>query len=97
MLDFYLIEDKQLKPNSPEEGGLVYIGGLGYKIFHRLKKKGVIEDRYDYFSDFRWDKKTIEQLCDTCELSNLDTDIKQFLVILNNALELKCGVIAYGD
>ena len=52
MLDLYLIEDDQPNYSYPDESK--FAGGLDYKSFERLKRKGLVADRFEYYSDFRW-------------------------------------------
>ena len=99
MLDFYLIDDHQAKPNHPEQKELKFIGSLGDQTFKGLKDKKVIPDRFSYYSDFRWDTILIKQLHDNIRRRQLqlDTDVKQLLLLLNIAKENRSGLIAYGD
>lgn len=43
MLDFYFIQDDQVKPNSPEKSGLEFVGGLDGKTVDNLQNKGIID------------------------------------------------------
>jgi len=45
MLDFYLINDEQPKPNYPEQANHKYISGLNSKTFENLKDKGIMDSR----------------------------------------------------
>ena len=55
MLDFYLIDDHQAKPNYPEQKDLQFIGELDDQTFNRLKNKKIIADRFDSsFSRMRY-------------------------------------------
>ncbi|MEZ2339038.1 hypothetical protein AB6735_25555 [Mucilaginibacter sp. RCC_168] len=99
MLDFYLIDDHQAKPNYPEQKDLQFIGELDDQTFNRLKNKKIIADRFDYYSDFRWNTALIKQMCETIQQKQLqtDTDVKQLLSLLGIAGENQSGLIAYGD
>ena len=98
MLDFYLINDDQPKPNYPEQLSLEFVVGLDSKTFESLIKKGLIDSRFDYYSDFRWNLKVIEQInLNIVKAKNLDSDIDKLNLIINKALELKSGLIAYCD
>lgn len=98
MLDFYIIKDEQPKPNYPEQINLAFIASLDSKTFYHLIKKGLIDARFDDYSDFRWDSHLIEQInAKVSMVKNADSDIKQLNRILRKALELKCGIIAYCD
>ncbi len=98
MLDFYLINDEKPKPNYPEQANLEFILGLDSGVFERLIKKGLIDSRFDYYSDFRWSSKLIEQINIKVSISKKsDSDFDQLSLILKKALESKCGIIAYCD
>ena len=99
MLDFYLIQDNQSKPNFPEQVDLEFIGGLDGRTFENLKNKGIIDDRFYYYSDFRWGTSTIQQISDKVNLVGLekDNDIKILANLLERARLKNSGLIAYGD
>lgn len=99
MLDFYLIKDDQSKPNNPRNNGLKRIGGLDENTFEDLQHKEIIDRRFDYYSNFRWDTTVIRQLNETIKQKhpNLDNNIKQLLELLEKASNVQCGIIAYGD
>lgn len=46
MLDFYIIQDDQAKPNSPEKSGLEFVGGLDEKTVEHLQNKEIIDKRF---------------------------------------------------
>ena len=98
MLDFYLIKDEQPKPNYPEKANLEFILGLDSRTFENLIKKEIIDSRFDFYSDFRWNRKLIEQI--NIKISNYkksDSDIEKLNVILKKALKFESGIIAYCD
>lgn len=97
MLDFYLIKDEQITPNSPNE--LESIGAIVNTVFHNLKTKGFIDNCYDYYSDFRWNTKKINQIRQNSQKhQNLeDTDLIQLFQILDMAEKKKSGIVAFGD
>ena len=98
MLDFYLINDEQPKPDYPEQANLKYISGLNSKTFENLKDKGIIDYRFDYYSDFRWNIELVKQISrKAAKKRESDTDFEKLFEILNEALESKSGVIAYCD
>ena len=98
MLDFYIIKDEQPKPNYPEQANLVFISGLDSGTFDNLISKGIIDSRFDYYSDFRWNSNLIEQInSKVSKIKNSDSDIDKLNLILKKALESKCGIIAYCD
>jgi len=99
MLDFYLIADDQPRPKDPGKSMLVYAGGLEDDTFHNLQKKGVIDERFDYYSDFRWGTELIEQIKQSIWKKNLerDTDVQKLMELLHIAEENGSGLMAYGD
>lgn len=99
MLDFYLISDNQPKPYYPEKVGLEYIGGLDSDTFENLKSKGIIDKRFDYYSDFRWGTLLIKQIKQRIIQYQFqaDQEIKKLSAFLDLAEQKSCGLIAYGD
>lgn len=99
MLDFYLINDDQTKPSSPEQLELKYVGGLNEATFENLQDKNIFDDRFDYYKDFRWTTTIIKQLRETVSKKQMqaDTDIQQLIKLLDLADKNKSGLIAYAD
>lgn len=99
MLDFYIIKDDQSKPGYPEQVGLEFAGGLDEKTFDNLQDKGIIDTRFDYYSDFRIGTILIKQIRQTILQKKLqaDTDVKKLLDIFEKADKAESGLIAYGD
>jgi hypothetical protein len=99
MLEFYLIKDDQSKPNNPRNNGLEFIGGLDENTFEDLQHREIIDRRFDYYSNFRWDTSVVRQLKETIKQkqTNLDNNIKQLLELLEKASNVQSGLIAYGD
>lgn len=97
MLDFYIIKDGQMTPDSPT--GLEFIGQLGDNTFRNLKTKGIIDKRYDYYSDFKWNTKTILQIRQNSIKLCIqeDTDTKQLNQLLDLAENRESGIIAFAD
>lgn len=98
MLDFYFIADETVKPdNGPSE--LDFAGALDDKTFANLQKKGIIDNRFDYYSDFRWSEVILNQIRERIDQKQLyaDTDVVKLLQLINAAREKKSGLIAYGD
>lgn len=62
MLDFYLLADVENVYGYPEEAGRVVIGSLDDETFERLKGKKIIPERFNYYSDFRWDMSLVLQI-----------------------------------
>ena len=99
MLDFYIIEDDQAKPNHSEQLGLEFVGGLDDKTFDNLQNKGIIGRRFDYYSDFRLGTLLIKQIRQTVIQKQLqaDTDVKKLTQLFDTADKKQSGLIAYGD
>ncbi|MDR2272068.1 MAG: hypothetical protein LBF27_14275 [Sphingobacterium sp.] len=99
MLDFYIIEDDQAMPNYPEEFGLQFVGGIDYGTFTNLQSKGIIDPRFDYYSDFRLDTLIIKQIRENILQKQLqaDTDIIKLTQLFTFANEKESGLIAFGD
>ncbi len=99
MLDFYIIKDEQAKPNYPEQLGLEFIGGLDDKTFGNLQNKGIIDRRFDYYSDFRLATLLIKQIRQTILQKQLqaDSDVKKLTQLFDTAEKKQSGLIAYGD
>jgi len=97
MLDFYIISDSERKPKSEELGKLNYAGGIEIEMFDRLKRKGVIDLRFEFYSDFRWSNQLIKQIESKAKEFNLDTDIDIFKKIIKKAIEAESGLIAIAD
>lgn len=99
MLDFYIIKDDQSKPNFPEQGGLKFIGGLNDIVFENLQRKGVLSNRFDYYSDFRLGTSLITQIRQNISQKQMqdDSDVKQLLHLFEAAEKLQSGLIAYAD
>lgn len=99
MLDFYIIKDEQSKPGYPEQIGLQFAGGLDDTTFGGLQKKGIIDSRFDYYSDFRLETTVIKQIRQTILQKRLqaDSDVKKLLDLFDLADKSGSGLIAYGD
>jgi hypothetical protein len=99
MLDFYLLKDDQSKPEYPEKAGLEFVGELDFKVFDQLQRKGVIDTRFDYYSDFRWETEFIKQIRMNIvqKYEKADVDELQLLHLVEVAYLQKSGLIAYGD
>lgn len=99
MLDFYIIKDDQSKPNYPEKAGLEFVGGLDDKTFDNLQNKGIIDRRFDYYSDFRLGTVLIKQIRQNILQKQLlaDDDVKMLIQLFDAADMQQSGLIAYGD
>lgn len=97
MLDFYIIADDQPRPANIEV--LEYAGGLDSDVFKRLQNKGIIDQRFNYYSDFRWGTDIIVQISRAVTIKKIesDTDVSQLLTLLNIAQARNSGLMAFGD
>ncbi|WP_300663085.1 hypothetical protein [Fluviicola sp.] len=98
MLDFYFINDNQTSPNYPNQD-LELAGSLDAKTFDNLIRKGMIDSRLDYYSDFRWSETLVKQIRQTIEDKQFysDTDGEKLLLLMDTAISRQSGLIAYGD
>ncbi len=96
MLEFYLIKDEQKKPDYPEQENLEFVNGIDYNTYERLINKGLIDKRFDYYSDFRWNSLMIKQIMNK-GAEKQDSDIAKLNDILRKAIEKNSGLIAYCD
>jgi len=99
MLDFYLIADHQVCSDNPEGAGLTVAGHIGPDAFGRLKKIKVIDERFEYGTDFRWSREVIVQMRSTIMKRQLQssTDVQKLMSLLNFAEQNNSGLIAYAD
>ena len=97
MLDFYLISDSEEKPKPDKLDNLDYAGGLGSDIYDRLVKKGIIDSRFDYYSDFRWGNQLVKQIESKANIFNTDSDVIKLKKIIDKAINKELGLIAFGD
>jgi len=97
MLDFYLISDSERSKLGEEPDPLSYVGSLALNRYTRLVKKGVIDERFDYFSDFRWEMEMVLQIDAKTARFAGDTDVDQLNTILKKAMSQNCGLMAICD
>jgi hypothetical protein len=99
MLDFYIIKDDQSKPGYPEQAGLAFAGGLDDNTFDNLQNKGIIDSRFDYYSNFRLGTDLIKQIRQNILQKQLqaDDDVKMLIQLFDAADMHQSGLIAYGD
>ncbi len=99
MLDFYLIADDQAHSNNPERAGLVLAGHIGHDVFDRLKRREVIDGRFEYYTDFRWSRAVIAQMRSVIRQRQLRsfTDVQKLLNLLDLADQDNSGLVAYAD
>lgn len=99
MLDFYIIDDDQSMPGYPEELGLQFVGGIDYGTFKNLQSKGVLDQRFDYYADFRLDTILLKQIHENILQKKMqtDTDVIKLVQLFNIAQQQDGGLIAFGD
>lgn len=97
MLDFYYINDGQ-QTLDDDNGKLEFAGSLNADVFHNLKKKGVIDQHFNYYSDFRWSETLLKQMHQNIKLKyKADGDIHLLFQLVDSAVERKTGLVAFGD
>lgn len=99
MLDFYIIHDELSKPSYPAKANLEYVGGLDDRTFENLKSKGLIESKFDYYSDFRWSSNFVKRKYISLlnHENQSDSDVRKLIEFVNKAKTIDCGLIAYCD
>jgi hypothetical protein len=99
MLDFYIAKDDQTKQTYKEKLEREFAGGLDSKTFSNLQSKGIIDKRFDFYSDFRLSRLQITKIRDIISQRQLeaDSDVLQFSEIIEKAESRQSGLIAYGD
>ncbi|SKC86880.1 hypothetical protein [Ohtaekwangia koreensis] len=99
MLNLYCIADDQPKPRNLNPFPLPYADSMEEETFENLQEKGIISERFDVYSTFRWGTDLIEQMQQTIQNKKLhhDADVRELLKLFNIAKENKSGLIAYGD
>lgn len=98
MLDFYLISDNEPIPKPDKLDKLEYLGGLNEDVYSRLIKKGIIEKRFDYYSDFHWTSKDVKQIVERFKnISSHDSDIRMLKKLTEKAVKSSYGIITLCD
>lgn len=97
MLDFYLISDSEGKPKPDQLEHLDYAGSVESDMSGRLVRKGIIDSRFDEYSDFRWGKQLIKQIEAKANKFNADSDVLKLKEIIEKAKNKEFGLIAFGD
>lgn len=99
MLDFYLIAAHQALPANPGEAGLVVAGRMESEVFNRLKRIRIIDERFEYDTDFRWSRAVMAQMRSTIAQYQFQssTDVQQLLCLLDLADQNNSSLIAYAD
>lgn len=94
-----MISDDQTKPGHPQILSLKFVGGLDERTFESLQNKGIIDKRFDYYSDFRLGTMLIKQIRQTIIQKQLQTDneVKQLTQLFDTADKNQSGLIAYGN
>ena len=72
MLHLYTIPDDQPRPNKANT--LPFAGELDETTFENLQEKGIISDRFDVYSTFRWGTALINQMRVTIQKKNMTND-----------------------
>lgn len=94
MLDFYIIKDTEVR-QTPNK--LRYAGGLEFGPFKRLANLGIIDSKFDYYSDFRWQSSYLHQIALKMEGLESNTDIAKLKSIIDKAINTQSGLIAFAD
>jgi hypothetical protein len=106
MLDFYLIDDEQAKPSYPEQTNLEYAGGINLATFEELQRLRFIEDRFDFWTDYRWSNQQVKQKSDVLIKDYPDLPENRYKpekpektlwMILEKAVRTGQGLIAFAD
>ncbi|WP_088842000.1 hypothetical protein [Hymenobacter gelipurpurascens] len=99
MLDFYLIKDSQ--PTQSEITDLEYLGGIREALFSQLQTEGIIEPRFDFYSDFRWGSEMAARMLVTLQkrlpCAPQQMECKSFIALLHKAVGANGGLLAVGD
>ncbi|MFT5822648.1 MAG: hypothetical protein ACI8ZM_003904 [Crocinitomix sp.] len=96
MLELYIISKTQSTPEWPEKLDLKLAGRLDSKVFHNLQKKGIIEEEFNYFEDFRWNAKYIKNKLEQLKHS-VDTDLVKLRSLLAPAVSISAELVAFCD
>ena len=94
MLDFFFISDEQ--PSDFALTQAEYAGGITMREFEQAQYAHTIEYDLDFYDDFRWSNVWVKQKL----VQFQNTESEQFDVLrklLQRAIALNCGVIAFGD
>ena len=98
MLNFYLISNSKPTPKPDNMGKLEYLGGLNENIYSRPIKKGIIDKRYDYYSDFRSTSKDSKLIVERLKnISFRDSDIIPLKKQTEKAINTNYGIITLCD
>lgn len=99
MPTFYLIPDQLPLSQAPSRQDLALAGKMEVGTFIRLKRKGLIEERFHPASDFRWDSESVRSMANALGriLWQLDEDLLPLRNLLDLALRENCGLMAFAD
>ncbi len=97
MLDFYVIPDSSEKPKPEDLENLEYAGGLELSTYNRLVRKGLIDSRFDFYSDFRWGSRLLRHMESSVQDFENDTDAGLLKRIIEKAISRRSGLMAIGD
>ncbi|MEO1054835.1 MAG: hypothetical protein AAFX87_29650 [Bacteroidota bacterium] len=95
MLDFHLIKDNE---SIHSDHTFKYVNGIEIKAFAELQRREHIEERFDYYSDFRWSTEQVKQKLEAMSrLPNLTEAELKLQAILETAQGQGCGLVAFCD
>lgn len=98
MLNFYVVKDEQPNSNSLKKVTMELAGSLHEQAFEDLQQKKMIEERFDYYSDFRWSRGQVHQKFTQLKTqSTKEASVVTFLAILEKAVHQQSGLMAYSD
>lgn len=98
MMDLYLISDSIDNPKSPEKDTVKYIDGVKDIEFDELKRFKLIEDKLDFYTDFRWKYSEVELKIKSAKANlSQSATLSKFLSILEQAAINKQGIIGFCD
>ena len=60
-------------------------------------KKGIINSKFDYYSDFRWENQLIKQIESKANNFTKDSDVNRLKEIIDKEINKEFGLIAFGD
>jgi hypothetical protein len=94
MLDFFFISDEQ--PSDFALTQAEYAGGITMREFEQAQHAHIIEYNFDFFDDFRWSNVQVKQKLSQLQNSKSE-QFDALQKLLQRAVELNCGLIAFGD
>lgn len=95
MLDFYTIQDSATTPKTINQQK--HAGGLTEEVFEQLMQLGVIDTRFDFYKDFRWNNDQVQKIKKVCDKIMPEANVEILIRILDLALMSNLGLIAISD